>query len=147
MDAYDFSKPTRDAAGTSYHFGVDNSNVADTLREIADKLDRQEIAVQSCKVLSTASREEFSYTVLRIGFSEKREDKVATRQLSFYDQFNSVAPYLGEVKKPADDFIENIEYAKKLLAEMHLDEENPKQRKLKMLYGEHEFPVATRIVK
>lgn len=129
MDAYDFSKPTKDKKGTSYHFGVDNSNIADTLRELAGKLDSGEIAVQSCKILSTAQRDDFSYTVLRLNFSEKRESKK-----NILEKLSEIAPIFGAsaLQKPTDDFIENIEYARQFV------EDHPK---LKKLYGEAVFPV------
>jgi hypothetical protein len=73
MDAYDFGADLHPTVGQfNYVFGMDVKKAAEKLRELARALEDDTIALQSCRVTTITSIEDFGRTVLRMSFSERR---------------------------------------------------------------------------
>lgn len=68
ITAYDFAGQIN----SGYGFGVDRKNVVSILRRLADRIECEEVHPQSARVVGLADREDFTRTVLRLVFTEKK---------------------------------------------------------------------------
>lgn len=58
------------SSGDCVGFGLDSKGTADTLRELADAVESRKVILQSARVTSLASNEDYTYTGLRLVFAE-----------------------------------------------------------------------------
>lgn len=65
-----------------YSFGMDKANTAQFLRELADKVEKQEVALHSGGVYTQARAEDYVLTVLNLKFTEKREEEPPLKAMS-----------------------------------------------------------------
>jgi len=74
IDAYSFCNFRSNLPeGTStVQFGIDPDATAAALRELAGKIERGEIAPASARVITLTHLEDFTQTILRMSFHEKR---------------------------------------------------------------------------
>ena len=70
ISAYDFSDSSRTAG--DYLFGMTRENAAASLRRLADAIEAKQILPQSVRVVTLASGGEFTQSVLRLVFAEKK---------------------------------------------------------------------------
>ena len=61
--------------GRCFHFGIDREKAADRLREIADKLDSQEILIQRFTEYGHANADDFALQGLVLKFALRTEPK------------------------------------------------------------------------
>lgn len=105
MKAHEFTKweSTSDRNGGGYTFGMDAAETAKALRELADRLDAGEILPQSARVVTTAKRDDFTYTFVRFAFAEqvaKAPDGSVLRELRGPGMFPyAIAQGLGTCRK------------------------------------------------
>jgi len=76
LSAYDFAATT----SSEYQFGMDRERAAALLRKLADKIESGEAILQSGRVVTTCSREDYPMTFLRLTFYEgpKKKGKEVT---------------------------------------------------------------------
>lgn len=72
MDAYDFSKPLREVSDIS--FGMSNERAAEILRELAARIENQQVILQVCRVTTIARIDDFPMTTLRLVMHEKNSN-------------------------------------------------------------------------
>lgn len=125
MDALNFSVPLG-TAEEDYCFGVDNAETAKTLRRLARNLEQGKLAVQHCRVLSSAKIGDFTSTSLRITFSEKRVRETTKDKLT---KLSTILP----TKPLREEFKESINYVSNKFGI---------KSPVKKLYAEEKFPVA-----
>jgi hypothetical protein len=70
MSAHDFAAAHAPKGPISLMFGTNKHMTAKALRELADKLERDEVHVLGAKVLTVATSEDFTRSVLRLSFVE-----------------------------------------------------------------------------
>jgi (p)ppGpp synthase/HD superfamily hydrolase len=58
------------AGASRYSFGIDATNTAAALRRLADAIDRGEITIESVRVQSLATADDFTSTLLRLKVHE-----------------------------------------------------------------------------
>jgi hypothetical protein len=66
MDSKDFSATI---PGNNFHYGMDTKKTAHTLRNLANQLESGSIGLQSCRVVSTAKTDDFSFMALHVIFA------------------------------------------------------------------------------
>lgn len=69
LSAYDFSKETYPDSG--FMHGMTRENAAASLRSLADAIEQKRALPMSVRVMTIASQEDFTHTVLRFVFAEK----------------------------------------------------------------------------
>lgn len=127
MDAYNFSFPIGDNE-ENYCFGVNDDETAKTLRRLAKSIELGKIAIQSCRVVSTAKNEDFTQSILKLTFTEKR---VRTSTKDKLSQLAAILP----TKETPEDFKLNMSIANEKKRELGIEEN-------KKLFGSSQFPVA-----
>lgn len=73
MKAHDFTKfqSASDHDGIGYTFGLSRERTAQALRDLATRIENGEINPQSCKVMSEAQRDDFTFTYLYLECAER----------------------------------------------------------------------------
>jgi hypothetical protein len=67
--AHGFTAPIQ---GTRFAFGLDRVSTAKALRSLADEFEQGKLTLESVRVQSLASAEDFAVTLLRLKFYEPR---------------------------------------------------------------------------
>jgi len=108
MDAYEFGKVLKDS---NFVFGAGAAEAACALRELADKLEQETVVIQSCRVTSEVSDNEFATTKLELCLSEKRKRQVAITP----DKLHEIQTITSmPIEPPSQDFLQSIEIAESL---------------------------------
>lgn len=79
LSAHDFASPVTRAVNPfvdpseddpAFTFAVNRAMTVKTLRALADRIEKEEVVVQSARVLTLTNREEFTTSVLRLVMTE-----------------------------------------------------------------------------
>lgn len=77
LSALAFAKPlTHEGAEDGFGFGMDGARAAAALRELADKIEQSKVLLQSARVTSLASGDDYALTGLRLVIAERAPVKL-----------------------------------------------------------------------
>jgi len=72
MDAYSFAEKGSNSEELAYHVMISAEKSVQALRELEDRIERGEVAVDKARVFTFADSQEYTKTALKLVFTEKR---------------------------------------------------------------------------